>query len=151
LLSGTPQIQTFYLGQFFEIRNLLKKLDGQPRINCQTVDNFQGQENEIIILSTVRSNRQKKGGFAVIDNRVCVALSRARNSLFVIGNLKMLSKSAVPNPRQENEENIWARILRCVEPRGTLVDGAELACTNHPEYAKTPFFLRDGNFAFDSA
>jgi len=129
-------ILTFYLGQFFEIRSLLQKVIGcKIRINCQTVDNFQGQENDIIILSTVRSNRQKSGGFAVIDNRVCVALSRARNSLFVVGNLKMLSKSRVPNP-QTNSQNIWARILDCTESRHTLVSGVELACANHPEYAK---------------
>ena len=128
-------ILTFYLGQFFEIKTLLKKMEGRVRINCQTVDNFQGQENEIIILSTVRSNRAKKGGFSLIDNRVCVALSRARNSLFVIGNLDMLSKGRNPNPRSQ-DENIWARIMACTRPRKTLVEGIELACARHPNYTK---------------
>ena len=67
-------ILTFYLGQLFEIRSLFREM--KIEISCQTVDNFQGQENDIIILSLVRSNKQKRGGFSTIQNRVCVALSR---------------------------------------------------------------------------
>ena len=48
-------ILTMYLGQLVEIRKHLKqfKLDS---LKVSTVDNFQGEENEIIILSLVRSN-----------------------------------------------------------------------------------------------
>ena len=127
-------ILTFYLGQFFEIKGLVGQMAGQPRINCQTVDNFQGQENDIIILSTVRSNRARKGGFSVIDNRVCVALSRARNSLFVVGNLEMLAKSPVPRSNAQSQGNIWARIMKCAETRDTLVTGIVLSCARHPLY-----------------
>ena len=67
-------ILTLYLGQFYEIKALLRKM--KIEITCQTVDNFQGQENDIIILSLVRSNKQTRGGFSTIENRVCVALSR---------------------------------------------------------------------------
>ena len=136
LKNGIPDekitILTFYLGQFFEIKGLLRKMENRVNINCQTVDNFQGQENDIIILSTVRSNRQKKGGFSLIDNRVCVALSRARNSLFVIGNLDMLSKC----PKRDGKKNIWSSIMECTADRGTLVDGVQLACARHPNYTR---------------
>ena len=50
------------------------------------VDNFQGEENRIIILSLVRSNPENSLGYVAIDNRVCVALSRARDGFYVIGN-----------------------------------------------------------------
>ena len=50
------------------------------------VDNFQGEENRIIILSLVRSNMDNRLGYVAIDNRVCVALSRARDGFYVIGN-----------------------------------------------------------------
>lgn len=53
-----------------------------------TVDNYQGEENDVIILSLVRSNQEGSVGFLGTDNRVCVALSRARNGLYAIGNFK---------------------------------------------------------------
>ena len=51
-----------------------------------TVDNFQGEENEIIILSLVRSNAKNNIGYLKISNRVCVALSRAKHGMFIFGN-----------------------------------------------------------------
>ena len=55
-------------------------------------DNYQGEENHIIILSLVRSNTENNAGFLKTHNRICVALSRARCGLFVIGNINMLAK-----------------------------------------------------------
>ena len=57
-----------------------------PFVDCQTVDKFQGSENDIIILSCVRSNPEKNIGFLKKKNRICVALSRARlvNFYFLI-------------------------------------------------------------------
>ena len=46
------------------------------------VDNFQGEENDIILLSLVRSNKTKQIGFLAEDNRICVSLSRAKMCLF---------------------------------------------------------------------
>jgi hypothetical protein len=47
------------------------------------VDNFQGEENKIILLSLVRSNDQERIGYLREANRVCVALSRAKEGLYV--------------------------------------------------------------------
>ena len=47
-------------------------------IRVVNVDNYQGEENDIIILSLVRSNPENQIGYLKISNRVCVALSRAR-------------------------------------------------------------------------
>jgi helicase required for RNAi-mediated heterochromatin assembly 1 len=57
-----------------------------------TVDSYQGEENEVIILSLVRSNSRDVIGFAGIENRVCVALSRARNGLYIFGNMDMFAR-----------------------------------------------------------
>ena len=57
-------------------------------VQVTAVDNYQGEENDIIILSLVRSNQEGSVGFLGTDNRVCVALSRARNGLYAIGNFK---------------------------------------------------------------
>ena len=74
-----------YQGQVYEIKKKLKlKLFNDVQV--ETVDKYQGSENDIIILSCVRSNPEKKIGFLGKTNRVCVALSRARLGLYIIGN-----------------------------------------------------------------
>ena len=62
------------------------------KIKYVVVDKYQGEENDIIILSLVRSNdRGERGlGFLKIANRMCVALSRAKNGLVIFGNARLL-------------------------------------------------------------
>lgn len=52
-------------------------LDGF-RVKVKSVDGFQGGEEDIIIISTVRSNRDSSVGFLSCDQRTNVALTRAR-------------------------------------------------------------------------
>lgn len=63
------------------------------RIEC--VDGYQGEENDIILLSLVRSNIDNSIGFLHIQNRICVALSRARNGLYIMGNMDNLIHSSI--------------------------------------------------------
>ena len=93
-------VLTMYLGQMMEIRKALKNLK-ITSVKVSTVDNYQGEENDIILLSLVRSNKDQKIGFLKIDNRVCVALSRARKLFFCIGNLNMISSQAIEIPRNK--------------------------------------------------
>ena len=70
-------------------------------VKLNTVDKFQGMERNIIIVSTVRSDRALKAdgtnrkngdpGFAKSPERLNVALSRARRLLIVIGNIEFFS------------------------------------------------------------
>jgi hypothetical protein len=50
-----------------------------------------GDENDVIVLSLVRSNEKGTIGFLNRPNRYCVALSRARHALYVCGNMNMLA------------------------------------------------------------
>ncbi|SCV68045.1 BQ2448_166 [Microbotryum intermedium] len=61
---------------------------GQVEVN--TVDGYQGREKSIIILSTVRSNPANFIGFLSDRRRLNVALTRARDLLFVVGNERTL-------------------------------------------------------------
>ena len=57
---------------------------------------LQGQENDIILVSLVRSNNENKIGFLSQKNRICVAISRARCGLYLFGNQAQLEyKSSV--------------------------------------------------------
>ena len=62
------------------------------RVKINTVDAFQGQEEDIIIVSCVRAskNSNKKLGFVTIPQRLNVALTRAKESLFVCGHFDTL-------------------------------------------------------------
>lgn len=57
-----------------------------PRsVRVSTIDSFQGQENEIILLSLVRSNDDQVIGFLKDYRRMNVAITRAKERLYVIG------------------------------------------------------------------
>jgi serine/threonine protein kinase len=58
-------------------------------VKIDTVDSYQGKENRIIILSTVRNNHRQAPGFLRSPNRINVAMSRAMERLFIVGASKM--------------------------------------------------------------
>ena len=64
---------------------LLRKFANFPDVEIHTVDSFQGQEADIVFLTTVRNGSQL--GFWTDSRRLCVALTRARHLLYVIGNI----------------------------------------------------------------
>ncbi|MEO6453242.1 MAG: AAA domain-containing protein [Ginsengibacter sp.] len=69
-----------YSGQVAAAKEVLP-----AQIRISTIDSFQGQEKEIIILSLVRSNDDRQIGFLKDYRRMNVALTRAKEQLFIIG------------------------------------------------------------------
>ncbi len=71
----------------------------RSRIRVGTVDSFQGMEFDVVFLSLVRSNRvqagsgtwHKKYGFLLLENRLCVAMSRQQKLLVAVGDSAMFS------------------------------------------------------------
>ena len=118
-------ILTTYSGQLFAFKKKMPKEEFEG-VKVSTVDNYQGEENDIILLSLVRSNIQGSIGFLSIDNRVCVALSRARHALYCIGNFVQLCSKSF----------LWKQILTYVQKAGLLGRGIKLMCQQHPTYAK---------------
>jgi superfamily I DNA and/or RNA helicase len=81
-----------YAGQVAAAKEILPK---QMRIS--TIDSFQGQEKEIIILSLVRSNDDGDIGFLKDYRRMNVAITRAKEQLFVIGDSATIGADAFYN------------------------------------------------------
>ncbi|KAF7010863.1 hypothetical protein CFC21_025231 [Triticum aestivum] len=62
-------------------------------VRVKSIDGFQGEEDDIIILSTVRSNGRGVVGFLADNQRTNVALTRAKHCLWIVGNAHTLYKS----------------------------------------------------------
>jgi superfamily I DNA and/or RNA helicase len=62
-----------------------------------TVDSFQGQERDIIIVSTVRANNRQHLGFLTDERRINVTLTRSKFQLIIVGNGDTLGSNEVWN------------------------------------------------------
>ncbi|XP_069677368.1 NFX1-type zinc finger-containing protein 1-like [Periplaneta americana] len=111
-----------YSGQMFYLRHARKKHAMLNEVKITVVDNFQGEENDIILLSLVRSNQEAKIGFLKIENRVCVALSRAKMGFFIIGNMDNLTRSS----------KIWPKIRETLKQQDAIGPHLTLRCEVHP-------------------
>ncbi len=69
-----------YSGQIGHLKDRLDK-----SIRCSTIDSFQGQEKEVIIISLVRSNPEGNIGFLSDYRRMNVAMTRAKERLIIVG------------------------------------------------------------------
>lgn len=121
-------ILTPYTGQLLKLNALMPK-DIFSGVRVTAVDNFQGEENDIILLSLVRSNKEGQLGFLKEPNRVCVSLSRAKKGFYCIGNFRMLRGNAP----------IWENIISDMESKGYVGDGIQLQCQIH---TKSTFIAR---------
>eukprot|EP00742_Colponemidia_sp_Colp-10_P011742 GILJ01013092.1.p1 GENE.GILJ01013092.1~~GILJ01013092.1.p1 ORF type:complete len:1832 (-),score=214.16 GILJ01013092.1:109-5445(-) len=117
-------ILTTYTGQIFQLRTCLTAAK-LPVVRVTSVDNYQGEENEIILLSLVRSNKDSNVGFLKVSNRVCVALSRARKGFYALGNMDCLSEVSP----------LWVQIKQRLSEMGCIGPQLELRCQNHPATA----------------
>ena len=62
------------------------------QISVNTVDGFQGQERDVIVISLVRSNDEGQIGFLRDLRRMNVAITRARMKVIILGNRKTLTR-----------------------------------------------------------
>ncbi|KAI3874286.1 hypothetical protein MKW92_045182 [Papaver armeniacum] len=95
------------------IENLYKgnkyaEMDSNFSVSVRSVDGFQGAEEDIIIMSTVRSNSNGTVGFLSNHQRTNVALTRARYCLWILGNGRTLMDS----------DSVWSTLVRGAKDRG---------------------------------
>jgi hypothetical protein len=118
-------------------RKMVEKKQLLQTIRLATVDNFQGEEAKIIVVSLVRSNLQRKVGFLRTENRINVLLSRAKNGMYLIGN----SETYLDIP-------MWADVHNQLFRAGSVGNEIELCCPRHKD---TPLTCSEpGDFALKS-
>ncbi|XP_035540340.1 uncharacterized protein LOC108992280 isoform X2 [Juglans regia] len=81
-------------------------------VKVKSVDGFQGGEEDIIIISTVRSNRYASIGFLSNPQRTNVALTRARHCLWILGN-------------EGNSDSIWEDLVLDAKKRQCFFNADE--------------------------
>ena len=92
----------------------------KPSINVHTIDLYQGDENDVVIVSLVRSNDRNQCGFLKKLNRRCVSQSRAKCGLYFVGNVKTLLGT-----------DHWAKMIQTMHVKGCVGNAIELCCPKH--------------------
>ncbi|XP_041979115.1 NFX1-type zinc finger-containing protein 1-like [Aricia agestis] len=112
-----------YSGQMFYMKNERKGYTHLDQVKITLVDNYQGEESKIILLSLVRNNHNDSIGFLGTENRICVALSRAREGFYIFGNMNLLKKNST----------LWSTIDNILSEDGLVGSTLMLRCENHRE------------------
>ncbi|MBE3048131.1 hypothetical protein IMZ48_37625, partial [Candidatus Bathyarchaeota archaeon] len=99
----------------------LQKKQLLQTLRLATVDNFQGEEAKVILVSLVRSNQKRKVGFLRTENRINVLLSRAQHGMYLIGNTETYQHI-----------KMWADVHGKLAQSDSVGDSIALCCPRHP-------------------
>ncbi|KAF8159714.1 P-loop containing nucleoside triphosphate hydrolase protein [Crassisporium funariophilum] len=148
-------ILTPYLGQLQKLRDALKT-DNDPILNdldsfeliragllgsaqakmtkkpirLATIDNYQGEESDIVVVSLTRSNPNCDIGFMFSPERLNVLLSRARNALIMIGNANTFKKA-------RKGKELWTHLFELLGQGKHIYEGFPVMCERHPNTKAT--------------
>ncbi|KAL5421066.1 hypothetical protein PMIN04_005913 [Paraphaeosphaeria minitans] len=96
------------------------------KIKVCTIDNYQGEESDIVIATLTRSNSAGDIGFMASPQRVNVLLSRARDALILIGNATTFTNS-------RRGRDVWVPLMEQLNRGGHVYSGFPVKCEQHPE------------------
>ncbi|VDK42839.1 unnamed protein product [Anisakis simplex] len=108
------RVQSDHIGvisPYFAQVELIRKMLGNSEISVSTVDGFQGQQREVIIMSLVRSNYKGRIGFLSDERRMNVAITRARRQFVLVGNGRMM----------QNAKHLRT-LFDCIQKNGTRIN-----------------------------
>lgn len=133
-LTGKIGIITPYKAQLFELRNRFRSRYGEgitDIIEFNTTDAFQGRECEIIIFSCVRASSTGGIGFMTDIRRMNVGLTRAKSSLWILGDSRALVQG-----------EFWKKLIEDAQSRDRYTKGDILSMFRKPlEKAKPGAYL----------
>jgi senataxin len=106
-----------YRQQVMLIRNLVSGLNCAD-LEVDSVDAFQGREKEVVIFSCVRSGGADHSvGFLADQRRLNVAITRAKNALWLIGNVEFLNECGGA---------VWSNLIRHCKEEACILSAAEV-------------------------
>ena len=98
----------------------LTALASKEKVIVSSIDRYQGSENDVVIVSLVRSNESGDIGFLRERARRVVAQSRARLGMIFVGNRATFTKSKT-----------WATLITKLQSRGRIGGTVPLCCAKH--------------------
>jgi hypothetical protein len=122
---------SFYLAQTNELRDQLKGRWCSLDVQANTVDQFQGRECSVVIVSLVRCD-EVSGDFVKDYRRINVAFSRAKQLLVIVGSRRAFEQAVVPIAPVEGGEPRPARVYGAIHEQITRFGGAR-----HPHHLLT--------------
>ncbi len=112
LAIGEVAVISPYRAQVSWIQNELAEL---PRVTVNTIDSFQGQEEDIVYISLVRSNDNSEIGFLKDYRRMNVAMTRAKKGLVIVGDSATLAKDV-----------FYSSMIEMIEKQGGYLSAWEI-------------------------
>ena len=121
---------SFYKAQVDEITERLKREGLADKVKVGSVDAFQGMEFDIMFLSVVRTNTKESlkstfpYGFLASENRLCVALSRQKRLLIVVGDSDIFYSKEWKELAKKNVPAMVNLYELCLK-KGEVIDGSK--------------------------
>ncbi|KAI5863739.1 P-loop containing nucleoside triphosphate hydrolase protein [Durotheca rogersii] len=107
----------------------VRKQNLEHCVRIATVDNFQGEEAKVIVISLVRSNQARQCGFLRTTNRINVLLSRAKHGMYILG-----------NSATYGTVDMWSQVIDILKENGNHGTKLQLQCPRHKD---TPIEVRE--------
>jgi superfamily I DNA and/or RNA helicase len=95
-------------------------------VRVATIDNYQGEEADVVVASLVRCNDQGRIGFLKEPERINVLLSRAKHGMIIIGSASCLRNASSIDARRH-----WGVVLDLLEASGSMSSGLPAVCQQH--------------------
>lgn len=106
-----------------DIEGLEMKFDLTEQVRASTVDSFQGEESDLVFISTVRCNNYGSIGFLSFENRLNVMLTRAKHGMYILGSSNTILASRAAE--------MFQSILGYLKEEQYLGQNLPLRCASH--------------------
>jgi hypothetical protein len=112
-----------YAEQVERLRQALGRRRFKRTVKIDTVDSFEGREEDIVVISLVRSNERGRIGFLRVPNRLNVAISRAKRMVACIGDSATL---------RSGDESMYGMLVEAARSTGGWLSALELVSQPKP-------------------
>jgi hypothetical protein len=119
----TMAVIAMYAEQVERLRQALGRRRFKRTVKIDTVDSFEGREEDIVVISLVRSNERGRIGFLRVPNRLNVAISRAKRLVACIGDSATL---------RSGDESMYGMLVEASRSTGGWMSALELVSQPKP-------------------
>ena len=119
----------------FDVDCVFETQSSKSSIRVATIDNYQGEEADIVLISLVRSNIDNQIGFCIQPERINVMLTRAKLGMILIGNRQCLENAK----SKRVGANLWPKVFDIMDQNRYIFPGFPIQCQQH----KTNLLIND--------